>query len=85
MSPHRIALPGFRKQSDHPKEPSQLGMFMVSMELLVAAILLAIGVHFLIVATEPDAVGWGAIVAVALIMFDVVRRLINIATGKAPE
>ena len=85
MSPHKIVLPGFRKQSDDPKQPSQLGMFMVSMELLVAAMLLAIGVHFLIVATEPDAVGWGAIALVALIMVDVVRRLINIATGKAPD
>ncbi len=85
MSPHRFALPRYRKLSDHPREPSELGMFMVSMELLVAAMLLAIGVHFLIVATEPDAVGWGAFALIVLIMFDATRRLINIATGKAPD
>ncbi|HEY4536609.1 MAG TPA: hypothetical protein VIG71_11665 [Enteractinococcus sp.] len=84
MSPHRFALPRYRKLSDHPREPSELGMFMVSMEIFVAAMLLAIGVHFLTVASEPDALAWGAFALIVIIMGDAVRRLINIATGKAP-
>ncbi|OAV62895.1 hypothetical protein [Enteractinococcus helveticum] len=84
MSPRQFAIGRHRHDTDTASQPSSLGMFMVSMELLVAAMLLAIGIHFLTVATEPDAVAYGMFVAIVLLMFDVVRRVINIARGKAP-
>ena len=84
MSPRQFALGRHRHDTNASHQPSSLGMFMVSMELLVAAMLLAIGVHFLTVATEPDAVAYGLLVATALLMFDLVRRVINIARGRAP-
>lgn len=84
MTPREFVLGRHRQEPRAAREPSTLGMFMVSMELLVAAMLLAIGVHFLMAPTEPDAVAYGLFVAIALVMFDAVRRVINIARGKAP-
>ncbi|HJF13874.1 MAG TPA: hypothetical protein K8V32_03595 [Enteractinococcus helveticum] len=84
MNPRQFAIGRHRHNSDTARQPSSLGMFMVSMELLVAAMLLAISIRFLTVVTEPDAVAYGMFVAIALLMFDVVRRVINIARGKAP-
>ena len=84
MNPRQLAIGRHRHDMARAHQPSSLGMFMVSMELLVAAMLLAIGVHFLTVTTEPDAVAYGLFVATGLLMLDVVRRVINIARGKAP-
>lgn len=84
MNPRKFAAARLRHDADHQKQPSQLGMFGVSAELFLAAMLLAIGVHFIMTPTEPAAVGWGMFAVIVLVLFDAVRRLTNIAKGRAP-
>jgi hypothetical protein len=66
------------------QEGTELGMFAVSAELLMVAVLLAVGVHFVLTPTEPDIVAWFAFGLIVLFLFDVVRRIMNIAKGRAP-
>lgn len=67
---------------EHEKSPTQMGIFTVFIELLGAALLLAIGVRFLTAPEQPDAVAWTAFIFVVVLLFDCVRRLIRISTGK---
>lgn len=84
MIPRKFALARQHRNPNQPKPPPEMGMFAVSAEIFVAAMLLAIGMHFLIVATEPDVVAWVAFGLIVLALFDAARRLINIVAGRAP-
>ena len=84
MNPRKFTITRQEHYSNNRQEGTELGMFMVSAELLVVAMLLAVGVHFIMLPTEPDVVAWIGFGLIALILFDVVRRILNIVTGRAP-
>lgn len=71
-----------RQDPEFGQSPTELGIFTVFVELLGAALLLAIGIHFMTSASEPDVVAWGAFALIAILLFDGTRRLIRISTGK---
>lgn len=47
MKFRKFAIAHPRHSVENPKQPTQMGMFGVSAELFLAAMLLAIGVHFI--------------------------------------
>lgn len=71
-----------QQDPEHGKSPTELGIFTVFVEILGAALLLAIGIHFVTTASEPDAVAWTAFALIVILLFDGARRLIKISTGK---
>lgn len=71
-----------RPDPGHGKSVTQLGIFFVFVELLVAAFLLAVGLRFFTAPEQPDVVAWVAFVLTAVLLVDFGNRLIKIARGK---
>lgn len=72
-----------RQRPEYGKSPTATGVFAVLVEILGASMLLGIGVHFVTIPSEPFGVGVGALGLTAILLIDGVRRLVNIARGKA--
>lgn len=71
-----------RPDPEHGKSPTHMGFFLVPVSFVGAVILLGLGIRFITVSGQPDAVGYVLFVlAAALVVFGV-RRLRRIATGK---
>lgn len=71
-----------RPDPEHGKTPTRMGFFMVPVSLVGAVLLIGIGVRFITVSAQPDAVGYVLFVlAAALIIFAVIR-IRKIATGQ---
>ncbi|GAA4106652.1 hypothetical protein [Enteractinococcus coprophilus] len=71
-----------RPDPEHGKTPTRMGFFMVPVSLVGAVLLIGIGVRFITVSAQPDAVGYVLFVlAAALIIFAIIR-IRKIATGK---
>lgn len=84
MNPRTFA-PDPRPHKQHLEQnisPTEFGIFAFFAEILVAAMLLGIGVHFITTASEPDYVAWVAFALVAVLLVDGGRRLFKVATGK---
>ena len=84
MNPRKFTITRQEHFANHRQEGTELGMFAVSAELLMVAMLLAVGVHFIMTPSEPDVVAWVGFGVIAILLFDVVRRTLNIVTGRAP-
>ncbi|HEY4534909.1 MAG TPA: hypothetical protein VIG71_02895 [Enteractinococcus sp.] len=71
-----------RPDPEHGKTPTRMGFFMVPVSLVGAVLLIGMGVRFITVSGQPDAVGYVLFVlAAALVVFAVIR-IRKIATGK---
>lgn len=71
-----------QQDPEHEKSPTKSGIFIAFVELMGAAVLLGIGVHFVTTPEEPDAVAWVAFVIIAVLVLDSARRIMRIARGK---
>ena len=71
-----------RPDPEHGKSPTRMGFFMVPVELVGTVLLIGVGVRFVTVSNQPDAIGYVLFVLAAALVFDAVRRLRRISTGK---
>ncbi|MGO1536794.1 MAG: hypothetical protein ACTHWM_07735 [Yaniella sp.] len=84
MSPEHTEPDQTPQQPDpeHGKSPTKMGFFMVPVELVGTVLLLGIGVRFLTVTGQPDAVAYVAFALAAVLVVDVIRRLRRLSTGR---
>lgn len=71
-----------RVQPEATKSGTRMGFFAVPVELVGAVLLIGMGVRFVTVSERPDAIGYVLFVVAAGLVFDAVRRLRRITTGK---
>ncbi len=71
-----------RQDPEHGKSATHMGFFLVPVSLVGAVLMIGLGVRFVTVEGQPDAVGYVLFaLAAALIIFGVVR-IRKIATGE---
>lgn len=71
-----------RPDPEHGKTPTRMGFFMVPVFLVGAVLLIGVGVRFITVSGQPDAVGYVLFVLAAVLVVLAVVRIRKIATGK---
>ena len=71
-----------RQQPEATKSGTRMGFFAVPVELVGAVLLIGMGVRFITVPNQPDAVGYVLFVVAAVLVIDAIRRLRRITTGK---
>ena len=71
-----------RPDPEHGKSPTRMGFFMVPVSLVGAVLLIGVGVRFITVSAQPDAVGYVLFVLAAALVVFAVLRIRKIATGK---
>lgn len=71
-----------RPDPEHGKSATTLGFFGVLVEIFGVVLMLGIGLSFLMVEMQPNAVAWVAFVIGAVLLVDAIRRLRRLATGK---
>lgn len=84
MSPQHTE-PGQTPQQpdpEHGKSATQMGFFMVPVELVGAVFLIGLGVRFLTVSGQPDVVAYVLFVLGAVLIVDAIRRIRRISTGR---
>lgn len=71
-----------RQQPEATKSATRMGFFAVPVEFVGAVLLIGVGVRFITFANQPDAVAYVLFVLAAVLVFDAIRRLRRITTGK---
>lgn len=71
-----------RQQPEATKSGTRMGFFAVPVELVGAVLLIGVGIRFITVGNQPDAVGWILFVLALVLVLDAIRRLRRIVTGK---
>lgn len=71
-----------RPDPEHGKSPTRMGFFMVPVEFVGAVLLVGMGMRFITVSNQPDAVGYVLFALALVLVIDAIRRLRRITTGK---
>ena len=84
MTPRKTGTDQQPQQPDpeHGKSPTRMGFFMVPVELVGTVLLIGMGVRFITVSGQSDIIGYVLFVLAALLVFDAIRRLRRLSTGR---